>query len=192
MNFIKSFVSILFLFIYISANAGQSVGGLEIDYPNQFNKDIATSKTWMSGLPDNVRRLVLSMEIFIAKPYNGLGEVTLVKVRYIPELNGSIDSAANESARRISLLQGIKKFQQQIIPVTVSDLPARQVSISANRWGGKLGGEFIIVYNRETNEMWQMQLLFGKKKSINPFASLKLDDKRNYAKSLLSTIKINK
>ena len=184
--------SLVFVFIFIASPiyAGQEVSGLEINYSPSFKKDTATADSLLSKVSDNNRQVVISMDIFVAPPSNGLGEVRLVKVRYVPTLNGSIDGAAAESAQRIAELEGIKNFQKQIAQLSVSGFDARQVSIAADRWGGKLGGEFLIIYNRKSNVMWQMQLIFGKKKGINPFASLSIDEERRYAKNLLSTIKI--
>jgi len=190
MRLLLSSLFFALLCIATPALAGQEVGGIEINYSPSFKKDTATADSWLSKAPDNVRQMVISMETFIAPPSNGLGEVRLMKVRYVPTVNGSIDSAAAESAQRIAALEGIKDFQKQIAPLSVSGFDARQISIAADRWGGKLGGEFLIIYNRKTNVMWQMQLIFGKKKGINPFASLSIDEERRYAKNLLSTIRI--
>ena len=184
--------SLVFVLPFIASPtyAGQEVGGLEINYSPSFKKDTAAADSWLSKAPDNIRQLVISMETFVAPSTNGLGEIRLMKVRYVPTLNGSIDGAAAESAQRIAALEGIKNVQKQIVPLSVSGFDARQVSIAADRWGGKLGGEFLIIYNRKTNVMWQMQLIFSKKKGINPFASLSIDEERHYAKNLLSTIRI--
>lgn len=190
MKRLLSLLVFVLLFIASPTFAGQEVGGLEINYSSSFKKDTATADSWLSKAPDNIRQMVISMETFIAPPTNGLGEIRLMKVRYVPTLNGSIDGAAAESAQRIAALEGIKNFQKQIVPLSVSGFDARQVSIAADRWGGKLGGEFLIIYNRKTNIMWQMQLIFAKKKGINPFASLSIDEERQYAKNLLSTIRI--
>jgi len=188
-HLLSSLVFVL-LFIASPTYAGQEVGGIEINYSPSFKKDTATADSWLSKTPDNIRQVVISMETFIAPPSNGLGEVRLVKVRYVPTLNGSIDGAAVESGQRIAGLEGIKNFQKRIVPLSVSGFDARQVSIAADRWGGKLGGELLFIYNRKSNVMWQMQLIFAKKKGINPFASLSIDEERRYAKNLLSTIRM--
>lgn len=179
-----------FLFIAASISEGQEVGGLEINYSPLFKKDIATADNWLSKYPDNIRQMVVSMDIFKAPPSNGLSKVTLLKVRYVLTLNGSIDGAATEAAQRIAALEGIKSFQKQIVPLSVSGFDARQVTIAADRWGGKLGVEFLIIYDRKTNVMWQMQFIFAKKKGINSFSSLSIDEERRYAKKILSTIRV--
>ena len=191
MRYLLSSLVFVLLFIATSTYAGQEVGGLEINYSPSFKKDTATADSWLSKAPDNICQVVISMDTFVAPPSNGLGEVMLMKVRYVPTLNGSVDGAAAESAQRVAAIDGIKNFQKQIVPLSVSGFDNRQVSIAADRWGGKLGGEFLpIIYNRKTNVMWQMQLIFAKKKGINPFASLSIDEERRYAKNLLSTIVI--
>jgi len=184
--------SLIFALLFIAAPtyAGQEVGGLKINYSPSFKKDTTTADSWLSKAPENIRQVVISMDTFIAPPSNGLGEVRLIKIRYVPTLNGSIDGAAEESSQRIAALEGMINFQKQIVPVSVSGFDARQVSIAADRWGGKLGGEFLIIYNRKNNVMWQMQLTFAKKIGPSPFSALNIDEERRYAKNLLSTIAI--
>lgn len=184
--------SLLFALFFItnSAAAEQEVGGIKINYLHLFKKDIETASLWMSKAPDSVRRMVISMEVYTAPPSNGIGEVRLIRVHYAPTVIGNIDGVAEEAAKRLAALDGVTKFQKQIVPLSVSGFDARHMSISADRRGGKLGGEFLIVYKRNANVMLQMQFLFGKKKGVSPFAPLSIEEERRYAKDLLSTIRI--
>lgn len=129
------------------------------------------------------------MEVFVAPP-KGIIEMKLLKFRYIPQLNASIDGAAKESAHSVSILDGIKNFKQKVIQTKISGHDARLVSIQADRWGGKIGVESLIIYNQRNNTMWQLQLLFGKKKGINPFKSLNIETEQNYSKILLKSVKV--
>lgn len=187
---------LLFLIVFLisfhsyPAYARQTISGLEINYSPLFKKDTKTTESWRTEVPDKISHLIISIESFVASPSHGLGEIRLVKTRYVPTLNGSIDGAATESAQRVASLEGITNFQKKISPLTVSGFEARQVSIAADRWGGKLGGEFLIIYDRNSNIMWQIQLVFAKQKKINPLASLNINEERRYAKNLLSTIRL--
>jgi len=56
------------LMVATSTYAGQQVGGLAIDYSPSFKKDTATANSWLSKFPDNIRQMVVSMDIFVAEP----------------------------------------------------------------------------------------------------------------------------
>ena len=184
--------SLVFALFFITAPtyAGQEVGGLEINYIPSFKKDTAFADNLLSKFPDNIRKVIISMDSFLAPPTNGLAEARLIKTRYVPTLNGNIDGAAAETARQIATLEGVKNFQKQIVRLSVSGFDARQVSIAAEKSNVKVGCEILIIYNRETNVIWQMQVMFAKAKGIDPTASQSLDEERSYAKKLLSSVKV--
>lgn len=104
------------------------------------------------------------------------------------KIQPNIDGAASESVQNVARLDGMKNFKQWTKSLNVSGHEARQASFEAERYGGKIGGEALIILDRRTNTMWSIQLFFGKKKGINPFASLNLDTERNFAMSLLRSV----
>lgn len=190
----KRYLLLLFIATFsqapLTALAGQNIAGLIFEYPHSFQANSVKVQQWFSKAPQNVKKLTRSYELFEAPPTNGLGPVSIVKIRYVGGIQLNIDGAANESVQNIARLDGMKKFKQWTKSFSVSGHEARQASFEAERYGGKLGGEFLIVLDRRTNTTWQIQLLFGKKKGINPFASLNLDTERNFAISLLRTVTV--
>lgn len=172
-------------------HAAQNVGGLVIDYAPAFRNDATTSAKWLGNVPDQVRQMVKSMDIFVAPPSSGLGEIRLVRIQYKPQVDVSIDGATDESIRRVSVLDGVKNFQSKVQPLSVSGREARRVTIEADRRGGKLGGEFLVVLDKTSNVLWQMQLIFGKKEPMNPFSKLSLNEEHSYAQKLLSSIRVD-
>lgn len=172
------------------AFAGQNIAGLGFEYSQSFQASSAKAQQWLSKVPESVKALTRSFELFEAPPTNGLSGVSLIKIRYVRTVQPSIDGAASESVQNIARLDGMQKFKQSTKSLTVSGHEARQASFEAERYGGKLGGEFLIILDRRTNTMWQIQLLFSKKKGITPFASLNLDTERNFAMSLLRSVTV--
>ena len=188
---------IIFLFLIavffqtpLIALAGNNIAGLGFEYPYSFQANLARTQQVISNTPENIKAIIRSFEFFEATPTNGLTEISLIKAVYVMEIQPNIDSATNESVQNIARLDGIENFKQSSKSLTVSGHEARQVSFEANRYGGKLGGEFLIILDRRTNTAWQLQLLFGKKKGINPFASLNIDTERSFAISLLNSVTI--
>ncbi len=188
----KRYLLLLLIAIFsqapLTALAGQSIVGLGIDYPHSFHMSAAKAQQWFSKYPENVKALTRSFELFEAPPTNGLIGVQLLKIHYVMKIQPNIDGAASESVRNVARLDGMKNFKQWTKSLNVSGHEARQASFEAERYGGKLGGEVLIILDRRTNTMWSIQLLFGKKKGINPFASLNLDTERIFAMSLLRSV----
>lgn len=170
--------------------AGQNIAGLVFEYPVSFRANSQKAQQWLSKAPANVKALTKSFELFEAPPTNGLDPVSIIRVLYDKKVESNIDGAASESMQNIARLDGIKNFKQSTKSLTISGHVARQMSIEAERYGGKLGGEFLIILNRRTNTMWQIQLLFGKKQGLNPFASQNLDVERNFALSVLRSVAV--
>ena len=170
--------------------SGQNVAGLVFEYPVSFKANSTKAQQWLSKAPADVKALTKSFELFEAPPTNGLDQVSIIKVLYDKKVQANIDGAASESVQNIARLEGIKNLKQSTKALTISGHLAKQTSIEADRYGGKLGGEFLIILNRRTNTMWQIQLLFGKKQGINPFASSNLDAERNFALSALRSVAV--
>lgn len=174
----------------VVAFAGQNVAGLGFDYPLTFQANSAKAQQWFSKVPANVKALTRSFELFEAPPANGLSDTSLVKARYVMTIQPNIDGAASESMQNMARLDGVKNFKQWTKSLSVSGHEARQSSFEAERYGAKFGGEFLIILDRRTNTMWQIQLLFGKKNWTNPFGSPNLDTERNFAMSLLRSVTV--
>lgn len=174
----------------LAAFAGQNVAGLGFEYAINFQANSAKAQQWFSKAPANVKALTRSFELFEAPPANGLSDISLVKIRSVMTIQPNIDSAASESMQNMARLDGVKNFKQWTKSLSVSGHEARQASFEAERYGAKFGGEFLIIVDRRTNTMWQIQLLFGKKKWTNPFGSPNLDTERTFAISLLRSVTV--
>ena len=180
----------LVLNLFSFAFAEQIVGGLQVDSQLKFQPRPDVASKWLAKWPSNVRSYVLSMEIFFAPSSNGIDEIQLMKIKYKPQQECNIDGAASESMQRVLALAGIKNLKHHIVKTKVSRHDGRRVSFVADRWGAKLGGEILVIYDRRTNTMWQMMLFFSKKKGLNPFKSLNMNKKREYANSLLNRVRL--
>ena len=169
-----------------SAYSAQNVGGISINYSQAFASDPVTANQWVSQYSEAIRQALVSLDIYMAPPINGLEEVRLVKTQYKLEVSPSIDGAALGLSKSITTLQGVKNFHDEVVPLSVSGLEARRISIEADRWGGKLGGEFLIIYDRKLNIMWQVQLLFTQ----NKYSPVSFDKERQYTRKLLSSVRV--
>jgi hypothetical protein len=165
----------------------QRAGQLSLKYSFPFVLNEAESKSMMSGLPANVRSQVRSLSVYTSRPTCGLGEVRLLVGVYAPEVQVSIDGAAAGTTKQVSTLEGITNPEDSITPTTVSGHPARRVSYKANRWGGVLGGEFLVVADLQSNTFWQLQFIFAAKKTSD---HTKLNNIRSCANEVLASASI--
>jgi hypothetical protein len=166
----------------------QNVGGMIIDYGPTFKANEEKAQAWQAKMADELRSLIQRLEIFEAPSSGGLGELRLLKVHYVSKTFGSIDDAASETVRNIVALPGIKNPVQRITASVVSGLDARRVSFESDRYDGKLGAEFLIVHDKKTNTLFQLQIIFSKRPSVNPFGSTNLNAERATATVILSSV----
>lgn len=188
----KRFLQFLLLILWIgnaTAQSTQQVAGISIDYPVGFTADLKTASAWISNSP-HIRGEVLSFEIFVAPARNGLAEVRIIKSR-LKNDSYNIVNATAEASRQISQLEGITNFQSQTTVLNVSGRVARQTSYVADRRGGKVGGEYLTIYDKKNSTTWQIQTIFVMKKVGNTSDPLALEYERKYAKGILASVRLN-
>ncbi len=172
--------------------AAQDVGGMIIEYAPMFQAKEDKARAWQAKMSEELRSLIQSFEIFEAPPSRGLGELRLLKVRYVAKTFGTIDAAASETVRNISSLSGVKNVKQSTQPLLVSGLDARRVSFESDRNDGKLGAEFLIVHDKKTNTAFQLQIIFAKRQGMNPFGAVDLSAEREVANGILSSVSVSR
>ena len=170
--------------------AEQSVGGLKIEYSQRFQPQPEKAKQWLSGAPDNAKALTKSFELFEAPPTNGLTTVNLIKVRYVLSIQPNIDGATSESVQNVARLDGVHNFKQGTKQIKVSGHEARLASFEAERYGAKFGGELLVILDRRTNAMWQLQILFGKNKGLFSDTYPELDAERRFSTAIMNSVKV--
>ncbi len=195
------FIVFLMLNIVTTVNASQIVGGIQIDFEPKFVEDTQASKDLLSNTPQNVRQAILALNIFVGNAPKGISGIRLVNTRYVPEVTVSLDGATTESIRRVSNLDGIKNFKKTIHSKVVSGYESRRISITANRWGAIIGGEFLLIYNHRLNTISQLTVIFTKELDLSLFVKelskeedlvdpFSLDTEREYANKLLSSVQV--
>jgi hypothetical protein len=167
----------------------QQVAGISIDYPVSFTADPKTANKWISNNPQ-IRSAVISFEIFVAPARNGLAEVRIIKSRLKTD-SYNINNATAEASTQLAKLEGITNFQSQTSVLKVSGREARQLSFLADRMGGKVGGEFLIIFDKKNSVTWQIQTMFAKQKKGNSTNPLILEAERKYAMGILTSVRVN-
>ena len=184
-------IAVLFLYSGLAV-AAQDVGGIVIDYNPPFQTREDKARAWQAKMSEDLRSLIERFEIFEAPPSLGLGEVRLLKIRYVARTFGTIDAAASETVRSIAALPGITNVKQSTLALRVSGLDARRVSFESDRNDGKLGAEFLIIHDKRTNTAFQLQIIFAQRQGMNPFGTVDLITKRAIASSILSTVSVSR
>ena len=170
--------------------AAQNVGGLSIDYQPSFHENVAKAQSWQAKMAPEMQAMLSQFQIFEAAGSGGILEVRLMKFQYNAKIRGSIDVAASESIANIVRLPGIKNPTQNIVPTKVSGREARRVSFESGRYDGKLGAEFLIVQDDDSQSFYQLQMIFSKKPGFNSLASLDLQEERTFARKTLDSVQI--
>lgn len=187
-NLVWPFLILQMVVLSSKSFALQDVAGMKIAYEAKFQSKPDTAKAWLSKASPIVRKNILAVEIYEAPPPPGLLEIRLMKVQYVASLQGNIDSSAASSMDGIARLEGITNAKHSVVKKRVSGHDVRQASFEASRYGGRLGAEFLVVYDKRRNVLYQLQLIFGRKKALNLFDDLKLETERKAAKDLLATV----
>ncbi len=149
----------------------QHVGNFSISYASPFLINEQESLKFTSAAENQTPRIFQSISSYTSSPSCGLGEVRLIVGTYAEGTNVNIDGAAIGSVNQVSTLSGVTSPENTINPTTVSGKPARKISYRARRWGGVLGGEFLVIVDPLTNTFWQLQLIFSAR-STNDYSAL--------------------
>jgi hypothetical protein len=116
--------------------------------------------------------------------------VRLVRIRYLDGASFDLHGAAEGALRSVLALPGIESPTHSISIFSVSGRPARRTMLDAHRFGGRLGAEFLQIYDPATNTTWQLQLIFGNPQNLSPFANKSLDPQRAEAGRVISGVTI--
>ena len=181
-------VSLVVVALHSLAAAQQTVAGLRIPYPSSFSPVPAKATAWKNGLPIEVQAKLSAFDVFEAPPDNDFREVRVLRIRYVAGTPFSLDGAADGAVRSVLALPGIEQPNHRVTPTNVSGRPARRTSLEAKRFGGRLGAEFLQIYDPALKTTWQVQLIFHSSTSLNPFADKSLDAQRAAAKKLLQGV----
>ena len=170
--------------------AQQLAGGIRIDYAPVLQENPEKARAWTQKMSPELQKMIVRFQVFEAPGIQGLNEVRLLKFEYTNAIRGTIDDSANETVANIARLPGVRNATQGIVRVAVSGLDARRVSFESDRYDGKLGAEFLIVQSPQTRTMYQLQVIFSKKKGMNILGSLTLEAERAEAEKLMRSVRI--
>ena len=171
--------------------ASQNVGGIEISYVPAFHSNTVKARSMVAQIPAEARPLISSIEIFEAPSSAGIDSIQLIKTRYSNGFQANIDGAIVGAISNIVSLPGVTNPVKSIVPSTVSGFEARLASFDANRYRGVIGGEILVIYDRVSGTLYQLQIFFAKKPSLNPFSSMSLDDEHVLAKSIIKSVQLS-
>ena len=174
-----------------SAHAAQNVGGLSIEYGPGFQSNPEKAIKWKANFPPDFQAQLESFEIFEAPASLGIHEIRLLKSKFREPIPYSVDGAAEAVITNLNGMPGVKKPTHTIVPVAIRGLEARHMSFNASRFNGRVGGEFLSLFNKKNSTAYQLQIFFVKKESLNPFNSeLTLDAERLQALQILKSVSL--
>jgi hypothetical protein len=169
----------------------QRVGNLFVEYPSRFQYQAVASEQSLGNVKRQLGQRIESLEIYEAPPSCGLGEVRIVRARYTSGMAMDLDHASRETVRKLAQLEGVQNLRHSVQRVVLSGRDARVISVEADRWSGRVFVETLVIYDAHAATLWNVQAIGGKKKSVNPFATARIDDERNCARSILSSVSLS-
>jgi hypothetical protein len=85
-------------------------------------------------------------------------EVGVIRAAFKPDASLNIDGAATGAVENVSKLEGVKNIQHSVESTTISGKPARRISMNADRWGGRIYNESLVILDGQT--MYQVQATY--------------------------------
>ena len=139
-----------------------------------------------------LQSMIKDFQVFEAPGNSGMNELRILKFQYNSQIRGTIDASASETVNNVARLPGIKNPSQRIVAIKVSGQEARRISFESDRNDGRLGAEFLIIQDSKRQTLYQVQVIFSKKPSVNPLSSLSLSEQQMIAKVILDSVKIER
>lgn len=148
----------------------QNVGSFSVQYAYPFLNNERETQNLASAVNVHYPGKFDEIVVYTSKPSCGVNEARLVVASYAQGMIMEIDSVAEGAINQVSTLDGIVDPESTIAAETISGLPARTISYRAKRWGGTIGFESIVILDKSSKNLWQLQLIFGAQNTSDFFA----------------------
>lgn len=146
----------------------QSIAHVLLDAPGDLKSD-----TLDFGA---ARQLMDSSEYYTLKT-RGF-EVGVIRCVFKPDAQLNIDGAAAGTVDNVSKLEGVRNLQHTTESQTISEKPARKISINADRWNGRIYNDNLVILDGQT--MYEVETSYD---STNPKGAA-------YSQRVIGSVKI--
>ena len=168
----------------------QKALGLLVTYPLQLRLNTERARVVQTRLPTEIATHLASLNVCDAR---GTGLVTDFSVyRYVfhPGASLNLDEIVEGSAKHLLDLEGARNPRCVIRTLTVSDLDARRISFSAERWEQRFGVEEIGILDPAGRTLWTVQATYAERPPVQGLAAFALFRTRRRIRSVLGSIRV--
>jgi hypothetical protein len=173
-----------------AADPSQNALGLAVTYPLQLRLNTERARIVRTRLPAEIAAHLASLNVCDAR---GTGLVTDFSVyRYVfhPGAALNLDEIVEGSAKHLLDLDGARNPRCVIRTLTVSDLNARRISFSAERWEQRFGVEELGILDPAGRTLWTVQATYAERPPVHALAAFALFRTRRRIRSILGSIRV--
>lgn len=173
-----------------AAGPAQQVLGLDVRYPLQLRPNAERARRVKAALPPEIAPHLASLEVFDARGLLLITDFGVYRYVFLEGAPLTLDEMAAGSAEHLVCLDGVRNPDYAIRTLTVSDLDARRISFSADRWRQKFGVEQLGIFDPATRTLWNLQVTYAKRPPIHPLTAFSLFRTRRLARKILASIRL--
>jgi hypothetical protein len=169
----------------------KSVAGLEIQHTFPFREDAEFSaRAFEVAKAANPK--VRSVQVFDTQTLlhmsGGSGSFHVVKTAYEEPQRETLEQLFEKAFRFVSD-SGAKVLSKSYEPIPNERFDSGRFSFEADQGDWRLGGEMILIVDRQRAIQWLVQFVFGRQR-ISSLASPSLDNYRRHARNVLASTKV--
>lgn len=173
-----------------AAEPAQQVIGLELSYPLQLRPNSERARRVRAALPPEIATHLASLDVFDARGIQLITDFGVYRYVFLEGAPLTLDEMATGSAEHLVCLDGVRNPECIIGTLTVSDMDARRISFSADRWRQKFGVEQLGIFDPATRTLWNVQATYAKRPPMHALTAFALFRTRRLARRILASVRL--
>jgi len=166
----------------------QPVLGLRLLYPLRLRVNVQRATRARTCLPPKIASQLTSLEVLDARGVNPITDVAVYRYQFQQGTPLTLTEIAEGSAEHLRCLDGVRKTRCTIRTLAVSDVDARWISFSADRWHERLGVEELGIFDPATETFWTVQVTYKQRPPMHLMSAWGLYRARASARKILASI----
>jgi hypothetical protein len=173
-----------------ASHPAQQVLGLQVAYPLQLRANAERARRVGAALPAEIAPHLDSLEVFDARGIVLITDFSVYRYVFREGAPLTLDEMAEGSAEHLVCLEGVRNPKCVVRTLAVSNLDARQISFSADRWNQKFGVEQLGILEPGTRTLWAVQATYKKSPPLRMLTAFALFRTRRRARRILGSIRL--
>jgi hypothetical protein len=175
----------------VAAQSVRKVAGLEIEYGFAFREDEEFSRRAFEAAK-TANPHTRSVQVFeaptLTRMGGGSGSFHIVKTVHGAPPRETLEELSARAFRFIADSDA-KVKSRTFEPIPMKGYESGRISFEADQGKWRIGGEMVLILDRQRGVQWQLQYIFGKQR-ISSIVSPNLDSNRRHARNVLASAKV--